>query len=66
MKRQRAGWLNASGTASVDKEGHMPRLEGARTNMVPYILGLVVLIILALLAAELTGVVDVVDGFGPD
>ena len=42
----------------------MPRLEGTRTNMVPYLLGLIVVAIAVLLVIELAGVIDVIDGFG--
>ena len=44
----------------------MPRLQGARTNPLPYLLGLIVLVIVALLAVELAGITDLIDGFGSE
>jgi hypothetical protein len=42
----------------------VPILEGRRSNFLPLIFGLIVLVVVALLVAELAGVIDLIDGLG--
>ena len=42
----------------------MPRLEGTHTNPLPLILGVLLIALVAFLALELSGVIDVIAGFG--
>ena len=44
----------------------MPRLEGTSTNPFPILILLIGLLVLAFLALELTGTIDLIAGFGDD